>query len=231
MKIKSQKGFTLIELLVVIAIIGVLASVVLASLNSARAKGQIAAIKSNLKNIIPQAELAYDGPGNYSAVCTDPRVLSMLSAITNGSTYTSCFSYNSAGDVYLRYGASAIIGKSTPIQAYSISGTGVTTWNVKGVNTSGVFVTPDVTMTWDQANTACSTAGGRLPTLEELYTLSQASYTASGNTSTPPSFVAGYYWSSTTVPSIPANAYDFDLGNNDIGDGNKSGVDYVRCVR
>jgi prepilin-type N-terminal cleavage/methylation domain-containing protein len=54
------KGFTLIELLVVIAIIGILSSVVLASLNTARGKGADAAIKSNLANARAQAELFYD---------------------------------------------------------------------------------------------------------------------------------------------------------------------------
>ena len=57
---KKNKGFTLIELLVVIAIIGILSSVVLASLNSARQKGQDAAIKSNLNNMRAQAEMYFD---------------------------------------------------------------------------------------------------------------------------------------------------------------------------
>lgn len=59
----KTKGFTLIELLVVIAIIGILSSVVLASLNTARAKGADAAIKSQLASIRSQAEIYYDGTG------------------------------------------------------------------------------------------------------------------------------------------------------------------------
>jgi len=70
---KLQKGFTLIELLVVIAIIGILSSVVLASLNSARNRGANAAIKANLGNIRAQGEIVQDdrlqaGQAGYSNV-------------------------------------------------------------------------------------------------------------------------------------------------------------------
>ncbi len=68
----NNRGFTLIELLVVIAIIGILASVVLASLNSARAKGADAATKSNLNNARGQAALFYDSgtTATYASMCS-----------------------------------------------------------------------------------------------------------------------------------------------------------------
>ena len=62
---KSKSGFTLIELLVVIAIIGILSSVVLASLNSARSKSRDARRISDIKQLQLALELYYDLCGKY----------------------------------------------------------------------------------------------------------------------------------------------------------------------
>ena len=88
----KKRGFTLIELLVVIAIIGVLASIVLASLDSARKKGRDARRLSDIKQLQLALELYYDSnnafpvgdtnnhltaaqleiPGYISKIPTDP---------------------------------------------------------------------------------------------------------------------------------------------------------------
>jgi len=58
---KNTRGFTLIELLVVIAIIGILASIVLVSLNSARSKGSDTRILSDVQQMRTAVEAGYNG--------------------------------------------------------------------------------------------------------------------------------------------------------------------------
>lgn len=62
--LSARVGFTLIELLVVIAIIGVLASIVLASLNNARIKSRDAKRIGDIKQIQTALELSYDSQGS-----------------------------------------------------------------------------------------------------------------------------------------------------------------------
>jgi len=65
MKSSFKKGFTLIELLVVIAVIGILAAVILASLNSARAKARDVRRISDIRTIQTALEMHYADNGRY----------------------------------------------------------------------------------------------------------------------------------------------------------------------
>ncbi len=89
---RNKEGFTLIELLVVISIIGLLSSIVLTSVNSARAKARDARRKAEMAELVKALELYYDAYGKYppfrpanscagyradwaTSICTDPNWL------------------------------------------------------------------------------------------------------------------------------------------------------------
>ena len=129
----SARGFTLIELLVVIAIIGVLATVVLASLNTARRKSRDARRISDIKQIQLALELYFDGfgAGNYplgvATACDGTQAnvhgLDLLVAQgyiasiphdPNAAAATSCYRYASlvAGGARTSYHLGAVLEDS-----------------------------------------------------------------------------------------------------------------------
>ena len=109
-KFYNDAGFTLIELLVVIAIICLLSSIILASVSTARNKGQTGAIKEAMHQMSIQAEVYRLTNGSFGAnvttcsagVFSDPVIQSqqteILANAASGATL-SCFT-DSTGNLW-----------------------------------------------------------------------------------------------------------------------------------
>lgn len=135
---KYQKGFTLIELLVVIAIIGLLASVVLLALNSARAKSRDAKRVADIRQVQSGLELYFNDCGTYPVSVVSPGV-----SLTN--------------TVKLQQGTAAAGGSycTTVNTAPATATTGIV--NTANANSGTVYITafPNAPV---PAETGCTTA-------------------------------------------------------------------------
>ena len=142
MQPKQPRGFTLIELLVVIAIIGILASIVLVSLNSARGKGRDAKRVSELGQIVRTIILSPNADTSTAFAGCTTAGYSPVSDCTN----PSLSSFNDPS------GTSVCVAVQTGVCDYSVSntaGSGAATfnnWQVKTYleDTAGSYIAGEI---------------------------------------------------------------------------------------
>ena len=88
----KPKGFTLIELLVVVAIIGILATVILASLGSAQERARDAKRQQDIRTIQTQLEMYYFENGRYpssAALAVGVTNSDIHNAVSNNTSWES----------------------------------------------------------------------------------------------------------------------------------------------
>jgi prepilin-type N-terminal cleavage/methylation domain-containing protein len=141
----KKKGFTLIELLVVISIIGLLSSVVFASLNGARAKARNASRISTMQQYAIAFELAYDDDGKYPDPGVGPGTFVCLGDYPdnacwhNGGTgYPENATLNAILDDYITLAADTMLVGGVEGAIYRCANSSCATfqvaWFMEGVN-------------------------------------------------------------------------------------------------
>lgn len=108
-----QEGFTLVELLIVIAIIAVLSAIAIVNLNSARNKGNDAAVRANLIALYSAVEIFYDDNNNsYVGFCNATSIQGIVASLDRINNYDcsnlpnpkACFDCDTDTDEWIVFG-------------------------------------------------------------------------------------------------------------------------------
>lgn len=151
----KKHGFTLIELLVVIAIIGILATVVIASLGEARLKAKDPAVISSTSTYRSQEELDYP-TGNYTDLCDSENLDNLLSYIdSQGGEVLACDA--SAADYRIIISLPSGLASTTTQTAFAAGEDG---FCINSLGTTQKVVLEDVTSLSPPACTSSETTGG-----------------------------------------------------------------------
>ncbi len=107
----TKQGFTLIELLVVVAIIGVLAAIVLVSLNSSRVKSENLSIIRQVREYTTALELTYKANGDSYPFRSSPATtLTQYGCIVDTIGTGNCVYNNSSVSMYPDPAGLAVLG-------------------------------------------------------------------------------------------------------------------------